>query len=210
MLNTSSSSRNLKDIPTLLPSNIDWSLWFLNQHPVDLELGCGRTHFLFDRALNYPERNIVGVEWKYEFMEQAQRRILRESITNVKVFHGNAWLLVPLLFRTQSIAQVFINFPDPWWKTRHKKRLLLNDVFLTVLHERMRNDGAIILQTDVEETFLHYKNLITKHHGLYFDERTDAEQIIASNNAQSHREKKCLGQGMTIYRGQFLKNSYSS
>lgn len=194
---------NLKELPSLLPHNVNWESFFGNNAPVDVEIGCGRTHFLFDRAFNFPQRNIVGIEWKYEFIEQAQRRIVRENITNAAAFHGNAWLLVPLLFKEHSIAQVFVNFPDPWWKTRHKKRLVLNATFLRALKERMVHDGFILLQTDVRELFDFYVQEITHNTGFYHDESLDETALIAQTRAQTHREKKCLRQGMTIYRGVF-------
>lgn len=194
---------NLKDLPTLLPHNIDWSHFFKNDHPVDLEIGCGRTHFFFDRALNHPERNIVGVEWKYEFMEQARRRIIRDHIANAAAFHGNAWLLVPLLFAPNSISQVFVNFPDPWWKLRHKKRLVLNEIFLDALKDRMKPDGFILLQTDVGELFSFYRELFKNHGAFCFDDSISEAELILETKAQTHREKKCLEQGMPIYRGLF-------
>lgn len=198
---------NLKNVPTLLPFNIDWEKFFNNDHPVDLEIGCGRTHFFFDRVGSFPDRNIVGIEWKYEFMERAKKRIVRDNIKNAAAFHGNAWLLTPLLFKRNSISQVFVNFPDPWWKMRHKKRLVLNDVFLDALRDRMKDDGFILLQTDVSELFFYYVELMKQHGGFIYDASLDEKVIIEETQAQTHREKKCLLQGMKIYRGIFRKRS---
>lgn len=192
---------NLKLLPNLLPYSVRWEDFFNNTNPVDLEIGCGRTHFFFDRVFNFPERNIVGIEWKYEFIEQGQRRIMREEISNAALFHGNAWSLVPLLFQPQSINQVFVNFPDPWWKERHKKRLVLNEVFLDSLKQRMQPDGLIIVQTDVQDLFEFYKKLITNHGFNYLDYPEHA--IKKLTQAQTHREKKCLEHGQTIFRGGF-------
>ncbi len=196
---------NLKELPTLLPHNVDWAKYFHNNNPTDLEIGCGRTHFFFDRALNFPDRNVIGVEWKYEFIEQAQRRITREHIGNAAAFHGNAWLLVPLLFRPQSLSHIFVNFPDPWWKTKHKKRLVLNEIFLTALGERTREDGCLFVQTDVQPLFNFYQDLINRHGAFRFDTEVPPEEIQASLRAQTHREKKCLAQGLPIYRGLFRR-----
>ena len=200
-----SHKTNLKELPILLPFNVNWADYFHNNHPIDVEIGCGRTHFFFDRAINFPERNIVGIEWKYEFIEQAQRRIIREGICNAAAFHGNAWLLVPLLFKSKAIDNVVINFPDPWWKAKHKKRLVLNDTFLAALAQRMKDDGAILLQTDVSELFTFYRALIQEHGDFCFDEGLDNASIIAQTKAKTHREKKCLAQGMPIYRGIFRR-----
>lgn len=194
---------NLKALATLWPSHISLAKLFGNDKPADLEIGCGRPHFFFDRAYHFPERNIVGIEWKYEFIEQAERRIMREKITNARAFHGNAWLLVPLLCAPNSLSQVFVNFPDPWWKARHKKRLVLNEVFLGVLHELIKPDGFIMLQTDVKELFLSYKDLFKAQGSFVHDEALVKEQLEAMTNAKTHREKKCLENEIPIYRGVF-------
>lgn len=202
-----SKPMNLKVLPMLVPHNVKWSAIFGNDNPIDLEIGCGRTHFFFDRVRNFPERNIVGIEWKYEFMAQAHNRIVRESVQNARAFHGNAWLLVPLLFAPHTLSVVMVNFPDPWWKTRHKKRLVLNDIFLKALHERMKPEGVIILQTDVGELFDFYQNLLSEQ-GLFAQDRSlSAEAIQELTKAQTHREKKCLEQGLPIYRGMFRRLS---
>lgn len=196
---------NIKALPTLLPHNVQWSKLFGNNNPVDLEIGCGRTHFLFERAQNFPERNIVGVEWKYEFMAQAQRRIKRENIKNALAFHGNAWMLAPMLFGPSSISHVIVNFPDPWWKGRHKKRLVLNNIFLKALHERMKAQTFILVQTDVEELFDFYKNLIEDSRFFVLDTKLSLSELENLTRAQTHREKKCMAQGLKIFRGLFRR-----
>lgn len=197
-----SNKINLKQLPQLLPFSIPWAEYFGNDNPLDLEIGCGRTHFFFDRAHNFPNRNIIGFEWKYEFMEQGQRRIVREGLKNAALFHGNAWLLTPLLIGPQSLDQVMINFPDPWWKERHKKRLLLNDVFVGVIKSRLKPSGTLLIQTDVAELFHYYQQLLNSH-GFTKDSSRSEQAIIAATQAQTHREKKCLAQGLPIYRGIF-------
>jgi tRNA (guanine-N7-)-methyltransferase len=193
---------NLKDLPFLWPHDIDWAQFFYNPHPLDIEIGCGRAHFFFDRLKNYPHRNMVGIEWKYEFVAQAEKRRIQENISHGLVLHGNAWLLVPLLFAAQSISCVFVNFPDPWWKNRHKKRLVLNEVFLHELRSRMKANGTLVLQTDVLELFLFYQTRLNNH-GFALDNAMTNNDIIAHNQAHTHREKKCLALGLPIYRGLF-------
>jgi tRNA (guanine-N7-)-methyltransferase len=200
---TNTRTINLRELPTLWPHNVNWAQFFGNTKPVDVEIGTGRTHFFFDRALNFPERNIVGVEWKYEFVHLGQKRIIRDQVPNALAVHGNAWAILPMLFAPQSISNVFVNFPDPWWKNRHKKRLLLNDIFLTALRQRMRDDGLLIIQTDVSDLFDYYRDLIHGHAAFRLDSSYDTPQIESLVNARTHREKKCLSNGLPIYRGVF-------
>lgn len=198
---------NIRCLPTLWPHNVEWSAFFGNDHPVDLEIGTGRTHFFFDRQKNFPERNIVGIEWKYEFIQTARRRIARENISNALALHGNAWALVPMLFPKNSIDLVFINFPDPWWKNKHKKRLLLNNIFLDDLKEKVRPSGGIYVQTDVKELFQYYTTVLNTHGAFCLDSAHGESMICEDLKAQTHREKKCIEQGLPIYRFFFRRGS---
>lgn len=200
---TLNRSINIRCLPTLWPHNVEWSAFFGNDHSVDLEIGTGRTHFFFDRVKSFPDRNIIGVEWKYEFIESAKKRIVRESLSNALALHGNAWALVPMLFTKDSIDLVFINFPDPWWKNKHKKRLLLNPIFLDDLKTKIRASGGIYLQTDVKELFEYYQEVLHEHGAFRLDISKDEAYIREHLKAQTHREKKCLENGLPIYRGFF-------
>jgi tRNA (guanine-N7-)-methyltransferase len=195
------SKINIKQLPYLMPYHINWPQFFSNENPIDVEIGCGRTHFFFDRAYNFSNRNIIGIEWRHEFIAQGQRRIIQEKLKNAALFHGNAWVLVPLLFSRANISQIFINFPDPWWKEKHKKRLLLNDTFIEALRDRLKPHGSILVQTDVAELFACYQQkLVNCGFSLA---PLDEQKMINLTNAKSHREKKCLDQEFPIYRGLF-------
>lgn len=197
-------SFNIKTLPNLLPINADWSQVFNNLNPIDIEIGTGRPHFFFDRALNFKDRNIVGIEYKYEFIKSAHKKIIKENIKNACALHGNAWVLVPLLFAPNTISQTIVNFPDPWWKMRHKRRLVLNEIFLNILHKRMKKEGFILLQTDVYELFNHYCQIIEKDN-LFKRFNISIEEIDKITKAKTHREKKCLQNGIAIHRAIFYK-----
>src|SRR5689334_9955105 len=110
-----------------------WSTLFGNDSPLELEIGMGRSHFLFERAKAVPSHNIIGIEWKGEWVRQARKRAVREGVPNVQVMHGNAWQMAPFIFEDGSLEQIVLNFPDPWWKKRHHKRKVINDDFIDVL-----------------------------------------------------------------------------
>ena len=123
-------TKNLPPItPSLMPASIDFSTFFNNNNPLELEIGTGRPHFLFARAAFKKDHNIIGIEWKRSWVLQANKKILREKITNVLPLHGNAWTLAPLIFEDNSLSNIVVNFPDPWWKDKHRKRRVLNEIF---------------------------------------------------------------------------------
>lgn len=166
--------------------------------PIELEIGMGRAHFLFERAAVVPGHQIVGIEYKARWVEQAIRKQNREEIYNVTPIHGNVWEVVPQLFSPESLDLIILNFPDPWWKKRHKKRRVLNETFLDLLVTLMKPGAQFFFQSDVLELFECYVELL----GLKL------KTLPCPNNptgAQSHREKKCEEYGLPIYRALFEK-----
>jgi tRNA (guanine-N7-)-methyltransferase len=71
----------------------------------------------------------------------------------LRVIQGDARLLLPALFRPGEISALHVQFPDPWWKTRHHKRRLI-DVELALLFRRLlRAGGEVDFRTDVPAYF---------------------------------------------------------
>jgi len=178
---------------------------FGNDHPLELEIGFGRPHFFLDRARVRPKHNIVGIEWKRRHVFAAEKRALKEGLSNTCALHGNAWWLTGGLFNTSSLSNIFINFPDPWWKKKHQKRRIVNDAFAELLISRLKTGGHLFIQSDVAsllegymdafEPFSSLENLAGKHRLL----------PINPSGARSHREKKCVSQEIPIFRALYQK-----
>src|SRR5688572_30515607 len=149
------------NIPFL--SNPSWSHIFANDAPLELEIGMGRSHFLFERAKAVPAHNIIGIEWKGKWVRQAHSKAAREGVANIHALWGNAWQLVPAIFENESLTQIILNFPDPWWKKKHHKRKIINDDFVDTLVSRLKSGGRIYLQTDVPHLFDEYLERLELH-----------------------------------------------
>lgn len=161
--------------------------------PIELEIGMGRAHFLFERAKIVPTHQIVGIEYKARFVTQALQKQQREQIDNITPIHGDAWEIVPRLFASESLDLIILNFPDPWWKRRHHKRRILNKAFLDILVSKLKQNGQFFFQTDVKELFEIYRELL----------KSKLREIPCEQNplgAKSHREHKCEETGLAIYR----------
>jgi tRNA (guanine-N7-)-methyltransferase len=185
----------------------DWRVLFGNEHPIELEIGMGRSHFLFERAGAAPERNHVGIEWKGRWVKQANLKIAREKTPNVWAIHGNAWILAPSFFGPDSLSNITLNFPDPWWKKKHHKRRIVNDAFVEVLASRLKEGGTFFLQSDVYSLFEEYLERLEANPNL--QNINGPKGMCATNpmNARSHREKKCIEVGIPVYRALLVKVS---
>lgn len=136
---------------TRLPWPADWSAVFGRKAPLILEIGFGRGHFLFHLARTNPGCNIVGLEISNECLVGAERKLGRGEAPNARVVHARAETALHHLFVPASLQQVHINFPDPWFKTRHSRRRLMQRDTVDTLTSRLAHGGLLYLATDIVE-----------------------------------------------------------
>ncbi|MBQ2777068.1 MAG: tRNA (guanosine(46)-N7)-methyltransferase TrmB, partial [Peptococcaceae bacterium] len=102
-----------------------WQDVFGNANPIQMEVGMGKGKFISTMARQHPEINFIGVEVIEEVLLDAVKRMKRaEGIPeNLRLVWINASLLEDL-FLPGEVDRIFLNFSDPWPKTRHAKRRL--------------------------------------------------------------------------------------
>lgn len=130
-------------------SPVLWQDFFGNTFPLDLEIGIGNGSFLVPFAKDHQQRNIVGIEIEGFYVKKANKKLLKNDLTNGRLLIGDAKFLAWKLFADESIEDVYINYPDPWFKKRHKKRRLINAYSLRMLALKMRS--VLTIATDDEE-----------------------------------------------------------
>lgn len=120
--------------------------------PLDLEIGTGNgTHFAH-RAIQNPDRCLLGIELKYKPLIQSIRRARRAGMENARMARYNAYLVTEL-FNEGELNDVFIFFPDPWEKLRQHKHRLIQDSFLEQLFAAQRPGSQLIFKTDSRDYF---------------------------------------------------------
>ncbi|HZV13209.1 MAG TPA: tRNA (guanosine(46)-N7)-methyltransferase TrmB [Candidatus Kapabacteria bacterium] len=137
--------------PKALRCEIDWNTEFGNANPLDIEIGMGNGLWLRQFAGLHPERRLVGIEFVGEYVRETSRRAVRDKQSNMRLLCADARLALPLLFEDASLTNIYVNFPDPWFKKRHKKRRLLNGAFLRMLSQKMAVGGKLYVVTDDPE-----------------------------------------------------------
>ncbi len=167
--------------------------------PVELELGPGRGGFVFERLAAEPELYFIGLEIRRKWATIVDRRIAASPHAGrARVFAEDARDVLPR-FVEASIARAFVHFPDPWWKKRHQKRLLVGAPFLDALVRVLRPGGELFIQTDVEERAAAYEASCNACRGLA---PVAGGPRIEENpfGARSPREKRAIADGIPIYR----------
>lgn len=136
-----------------LDGPLDWTRFFGNEHPVEIDAGCGRGLFLANAALERPETNYLGIEIDYREARRGARRLRRREMPNARVLGGDVREAFDRYVPPGSISAVHVYFPDPWWKRRHRRRRLFTDEFVSLVARVLRPGGVVHVWTDVEEYF---------------------------------------------------------
>lgn len=179
----------------------NWSSLFKNDNPIYLEIGMGKGKFLLEHARRNPNINYIGCELSdsviYKAAEKADKARKEENINNILMINNDACKLNEI-FDKNEINKVYLNFSDPWPKSRHAKRRLTSDIFLSVYKELLGLNGIIEMKTDNRKLF-EYSLTKFNEFGWVFEELSldlhqDKEDIITTEY-----EDRFLNLGQPIY-----------
>ncbi|MGF1582530.1 MAG: tRNA (guanosine(46)-N7)-methyltransferase TrmB [Gemmataceae bacterium] len=185
---------------------LDYSTLFGNDDPVELEVGFGKGLFLFSESEARPDTNFLGIEIEKKYVFAAATRMFKHGgRDNVKLVHGDAREFLKKHIADQSLQAVHVYFPDPWWKTRHRKRRLFTPEFANECQRLLQRDGILYLVSDVEDYF----KLITSHvDDCEFLEKLPAPEIKDPEHDLdylTHFERKYRKEGRPIYRASYVR-----
>lgn len=169
--------------------------------PVELEIGGGRGAFAFERVLFDPEVRLLGLEVRRKWAAIVDRKLVAEGLgPRARVFAEDARLAMPRLGPDGRLRAVFMHFPDPWWKKRHEKRLVLGGTVQREIERLLGPGGELFVQTDVEHRFEQYRLFLDAREAL--EPFGDDGPLLRENpyGARSPREKRAIADGMPIYR----------
>ncbi|MBN4067032.1 tRNA (guanosine(46)-N7)-methyltransferase TrmB [Simkania negevensis] len=135
-----------------------WSLpeVFEKEAPVSIEYCSGNGEWIVEKALEFPNKNWVGVEKRFDRVRKIYSRRHNEGADNLFIGYGEAVTMTRHYFPEATVDEVYVNFPDPWPKGRHAKHRLITDTFASEVHRVLKPGGTITLVTDD----LAYKEII--------------------------------------------------
>lgn len=132
---------------------LDWPSLFGNSNTVEIEVGMGKGLFLLNEAVNRPHVNFFGIEIVRKYQLYAATRYAIRSLPNVKTACADAMVVLRDFVPSASAAAVHVLFPDPWWKSRHKKRRVFTPEFAATAARIIAVGGRFHIESDVEEYF---------------------------------------------------------
>ncbi|MDO4228809.1 MAG: tRNA (guanosine(46)-N7)-methyltransferase TrmB [Capnocytophaga sp.] len=127
-------------------------LYFKNNNPIVLELGCGKGEYSVGLAKKNPTKNFIGIDIKGARFWRGAKTAIEENISNV-AFLRTQIELIEHCFAQNEISEIWITFPDPQIKYKRTKHRLTNADFLNRYKNILSPEGYIHLKTDSE--FMH-------------------------------------------------------
>ncbi len=138
---------------------------FGNDRPIFVDVGAYKGEFTEGLLAQFPDCNFVVFEIRRPIAEKLREKFADHE--NVVVFHGDAGLnfrniLEPCIAQGAQIKEIFVNFPDPWFKDRHKKRRFITTKFLNSCTDWLPAETEFIFQTDQEFLFNETKEYLAE------------------------------------------------
>lgn len=121
--------------------------FFKNNHPITVELACGRGEYTIGLAKLFPERNFIGVDIKGERIWKGSTWAVEQGLTNVAFLRTHI-LMIENFFAEGEVNEVWLTFPDPRPRKRDVKRRLTSPRFMEMYKKLLMKDGFFRFKTD--------------------------------------------------------------
>ncbi|WP_315318020.1 tRNA (guanosine(46)-N7)-methyltransferase TrmB [Segatella oris] len=182
--------------------------YFKNNHPVVLELGCGKGEYTVELARLYPEMNFIGVDIKGARMWTGAKQALEEGLKNVAFLRTNIEI-IDRFFAESEVQEIWLTFSDPQMKNAHKR--LTSTFFLNRYRKFLVDGGIVHLKTDSNFLFTYTTCMVKENRlpvvfsteDLYHTEGLD-EETHKILSIQTYYESMWIERGLNIRYMKFL------
>lgn len=113
-----------------------------------VEIGFGRGEFILEMAKSDKNGFYVGIEHYGEGLRKLAAELKRENVVNCLPIAGDGYVVLNFVFQDNSLSDIFVNFPDPWPKEKHRNRRLFTGEFFSLCAEKLKPGGVLHLATD--------------------------------------------------------------
>jgi len=143
----SNDNGNIDKLKKINPYNLFHDLKTMD---IRLEIGFGMGDFLFEKALSCPKVGFIGCEIFENGVASLLNRIIKFKISNLRIHFGNCLDLIYNL-NYSTLNEIYVLFPDPWPKNKHKKRRFFNEKNAFYLCSLLKINGTIKIATDIDD-----------------------------------------------------------
>ncbi|WP_298296725.1 tRNA (guanosine(46)-N7)-methyltransferase TrmB [Hydrotalea sp.] len=195
----------IKSFPNVfeLPENMQdqWAGFFKNNHPLVLELACGKGEYTIGLAKLYPQKNYIGVDVKGNRIWRGALTALEENLTNV-AFLRTPIEMIHQYFIPHTVEAIWITFPDPQLRLSKAKKRLTHPRFLRLYQQILQPNGIVFLKTDSPDLYRFTKtviNLFQLELLQDFDNMYAAEGLLPEHTIKTHYELLDIAQSNRIH-----------
>lgn len=173
---------------------------FNNDHPIVLELACGKGEYAVELAGRNPDKNYIGIDIKGARIWKGARRAQERELDNIRflriyIDHLDEY------FDEDEVDEIWITFPDPYPKWSDRNKRLTSPKFLSIFQKVLKKDGPIHFKTDSDSLFNFTREVLLEQGARILDlveevhgERPD-DFLLA---IKTYYEQKHIEEGKTI------------
>jgi tRNA (guanine-N7-)-methyltransferase len=173
---------------------------FENDHPITLELACGKGEYTTNLARKYPGRNFIGIDIKGPRIWVGAKQALEEPLENVRFLRTFIDHLENF-FVESEVDEIWIPFSDPYLKKERKR--LTAPKFLDIYRKILKPGGLINVKTDSTVLYKYTLDIIEKENCTIVqkidDVYSDSHDLNLLTTIQTYYEQGHLEAGKTIH-----------
>jgi tRNA (guanine-N7-)-methyltransferase len=177
------------------------TLFFKNNNPIVLELGCGRGEYTVGMALSVPENNFIGVDIKGDRIWKGSKTADHEKLANVGFLRTQIQSLDDF-FESDEVDEIWLTFPDPRPKKSDAKRRFTHPRFMEIYRRLLKPGGRVHLKTDNEGLYQYSIEIADSLKGIdhlqYTENLYRSELVNPVLEIRTHYENLFSDQGYTI------------
>ncbi len=177
-----------------------WNEYFKNNHPVTLELACGKGDYTLGMGRLFKDQNFIGVDLKGNRIWRGAKTALDESLNNVAFLRTQIEKL-DNYFAPGEIRDIWITFPDPFLRKSKSKKRLTHPRFLQLYQPLLATGATINLKTDSPELYAFTQEVIAAAGLTLIEDIPDVyalPEVPALLKIQTYYEGMHLADGRTI------------
>ncbi|KXI30352.1 tRNA (guanosine(46)-N7)-methyltransferase TrmB [Paraglaciecola hydrolytica] len=134
--------------------------------PLVLEIGFGMGKSLVEMAKNEPDKDFIGIEVHTPGVGACLADAAEQGVTNLRVYDHDAVEILADCIADNSLSRMQLFFPDPWHKTRHHKRRIVQPDFVQKLRAKLEMGGVFHMATDWENYAEHMLEVMSQAAGF--------------------------------------------
>lgn len=176
-----------------------WHERFEKQQPLHIEVGSGKGQFIVGMAKANPTINYIAIELQTNAIISILEKQLLEPLPNLQLLLVNGADLDDY-FAEGEVDQIYLNFSDPWPKTRHEKRRLTHPNFLAIYEKIAKPEAELHFKTDNRGLFEYSLASLSQYGMLLQEVWLDLHASDFEGNVMTEYEEKFSQKGHPIYR----------